>query len=262
MNQTEKIGGINPCEIKINLKPVMASLIHSGVWEGPCRPESLEPDQERANSKEQFKEWVEEIKSNINEEYAKILEPVHIIHADDFILRQEEIDKLKPNSQEIDVYLFSHCTSFVLTEIGKRFNKPVISVANGCYNVDFAAHLRSRGYEGYGPVDYDELNKVLSALRARKVFNQTSILFPTDRGLPPVWGQSGITDLQGLKRKFGIDVEMISYERLTCEMNEMMNNKNEREIAEQLADELIQNAQKSYIDRKYGHFSDTGLQIH
>lgn len=251
MNKMKKIKGINPGEIRINVKPVMVSLIHTGVWEGPCRPESLEPSQEEKNAKEQFGPWVEEIKSHINEENAKILEPVHITHTDNFVLRQEEIDKLRPGNEDTDVYLFSHCTSIILTEIGKRFNKPVISVAKGCYNVDFAAHLRSRGYEGYGPIDYDELNKLISALRARKVFNTTSILFPTDYGLPPVWGQSGITDLLGLKRRFGIDVEIISYERLAKEMNKAMENKADRQKAEQLTDELIHNAQNSYIDRDY-----------
>ncbi|HUU30192.1 MAG TPA: hypothetical protein VM123_20500 [archaeon] len=248
-------GTINPCDVKINLKPVMTHIIHTGKWEGPCRWDPVSVSEEKARAEESFIKWAKECKEgkiNLDEKNVKILEPVHIKFAEDFILRQEEINKLKPDSREIDAcFILAYGSSISAFEIGKLLDRPIMMVGLNCRNVDIAAYTRSMGYEAFVPADYAELNKLLSLLRARKVFNQTSILFPTDKGLPAVCSICAINDLPELEEKLGVAVKQIPYKELDQEMNEVMNSKTEREKAEQAADKLLRNAQKSFIDRKY-----------
>ena len=245
----------NPREVKINLKPVMTNLIHTDVWEGPCRWAPASVSGEKVRAEESFLRWSKECKENkfgFDLENVNILQPVHIKFSEDFILRQEELNKLKPDSRETDVYfIIPRGSSIAAFEIGKQFNKPIIMVGLNCRNVDIAAYSRSKGYEAFVPANYNELNELISLLHARKVFTQTRVLFPTDRGLPAVASVAGINDLEDLEDRLGIAVKKISYKELAGMMNDVMGSNVEKEKAEQIADELLGNAQESYIERKY-----------
>ena len=242
-------------EVKINLKPVLTNLIHTGAWEGPCLATARSVSEEKAQVEESFIRWSKEIKEsnlNLNKEDVKVLEPVHIKFSEDFILRQEEINKLKPDSRETDVYFIRPSGSSIAAfEIGKQFNRPIILLGLGCRNVDIAAYSRSKGYEAFTPRNYDELNKLISLLRARKEFTQTKVLFPTNRGFPAVASVCGVTDLQDLEERLGVIVKKTPYKELVDEIDNVMKSKLEREEAEKKADELIEKAQNSFIDRKY-----------
>ena len=248
-------GTASPRDVKINLKPVMTNLFHTDKWEGPCRWAPAGVGEERTRGENSFSEWAAECRENklgFDQEDVRILEPVHIKFSEDFILTQEELNKLKPDSRETDAYyIIPRGSSIAAFEIGKHFNKPIIMVGLNCRNVDIAAYSRSRGYEAFVPADYDELNELISLLRARKVFTQTSILFPTDRGLPAVASVTSINDLEDLETRLGVAVKKISYKELDVKMTGVMNSKTEREKAEQFANELLGGAQGSYIDRKY-----------
>ena len=239
---------------KINLKPVMTNIVHTGAWEGPCRWQRISVSEEKAQVEKNFIRWSREIKEsklNLNED-VRILEPVHIKFSEDFILRQEEINKLKSDSGETDIYfIMPGGSSIIAFEIGKHFNKPVILLGLGCRNVDIAAYSRSKGYEVFTPYNYDEMNKLVSLLRAKKEFTHTNVLFPTNRGFPAVASVCGITNLQDLEKRHGIVVKKISYKELADEMNSVMKSNLEREKSEKFADELIKNAQDSLIDKKY-----------
>ena len=248
-------GAISPRDVKINLKPVMTNIVHTGTWEGPCRWRRMSINEEKARVEEGFIRWSNGIKGgklNLVEENVKILEPVLIKFSEDFILRQEEINKLIPDSQETDVYFINPSgASFAAFEIGKQSNRPIILVGLNCRNVDIAAYSRSNGCEAYTPRNNNEMNKLISLLHARKVFTQTNILFPTNRGFPAAASVCGVTDLQDLDERLGIVVKKIPYKELDEEMDNMMKSKLERKKAEQFADELIKNAKNSFINRKY-----------
>jgi len=253
--QAAEEGMISPRDVKINLKPVVTDIIHTGTWEGPCRWNRVEVSIEKARVEESFNRWSKEIKegkSNLNDENVKVLEPAQVIFSEDFILRQEELNKLKSDSRETDVYFIRPSgASFAAFEIGKQFNRPIVMVGLGCRNVDIAAYSRSNGYEAFTPRNNDELKKLFSLLQARKVFTQTKVLFPTNRGFPAAASVCGVTDIQDLEKRLGIVVKQIPFKELADEMDNVMKSKLESEKAEQLADELIKNAKKSFIDRKY-----------
>jgi hypothetical protein len=49
---------------RINLKPVMTDMIHTAVWEGPCRFDMLTPSEEMAAAQKRFGEWAADGRSS------------------------------------------------------------------------------------------------------------------------------------------------------------------------------------------------------
>jgi hypothetical protein len=250
---------LDPSEIpsplaKLSLKPVMTNLIHTGTWEGPCRFNVVSVQQEAESVKSSYAQWVQAIK---NGKYGfrddtEVLEPALVTFSETFTLPREELVALEQDSQRTDAYYIEPRGSSVATfDLAKRFHKPVILLGLNCRTVDIAAYARSRGEEVFVVKDNDELRQTISLLRARKVYRETRILFPTERGFPAVASLSGVTDLQHLANKYGVAIKTIPYRELANEMEKVLSDKSEQEKAEQQAGELIQGAAQSYLDRKY-----------
>ena len=168
---------------------------------------------------------------------------------------EKELYILDNDNKETDVY-FTKGGSYSLQQftggsIGIRYRKPVITIGE-LMNSDMSACLRSRGLEGYAPADYDEFSKVVSLLRARKVFQDTNMLIITDRGGKigrPV--MSNIWDFEDLKSRFGIKTRIITYKELGDEL-EKVKQSNNSDIRD-FTNNLINNAQGIHIDEKYVH---------
>jgi L-fucose isomerase-like protein len=120
-----------------------------------------------------------------------------------------------------------------------------------CRTVDISAYSRSKGLEAYVPADGDELSRLLALLRARKVFRQTRVLFPTNWGLPAVASITSINDLADLEKRHGVGVKQITYDELAKSMEATLSSQADRDKAAYVADELIKNARKSFLDKKY-----------
>ncbi len=189
---------ILPSQTRINLKPVMTNMIHTDVWEGPCRFNVQPPREERAAAQKRFNEWVADIKANglgLDGDDTNLLEPVHITFSEEFVLKPSQLNKLRKDSLETDAFLIApHGSSIASFDIGREFRKPIILRGLNCRTVDICAYSRANGLEVFVPHDREELSKLASLLRARKVFAQTRILFPTDHGLPAVASLSGINE--------------------------------------------------------------------
>lgn len=244
-----------PQQTRINLKPVMTDIIHTGVWEGPCRFNVQSPREEMAAAQKRFNAWAADIKTNrlgLDSEEVNILEPVHITFSEDFVLKSRQLDKLKNDSGETDVFFIApHGSSIASFDIGKKFGKPVVLLGLNCRTVDICAYSRTNGVEVFVPNNGEELRKLVSLLRARKIFTQTRILFPTDRGLPAVASLTGINEPDKLRERFGIEVIKISYRELADEMERVMGSASETNKARQLADNLIKGADKTYLEDKH-----------
>jgi len=245
---------VPPPDVKLAVKPVMTNLIHSGVWEGPCRFNVVSVSEEKARVMASYDRWVKSIQAGkfTFGEAAEILAPALITFAEDFILPPAQLEALDRDSKNADVYFVDPSGSSIATfDVVKRFHKPAILFGLNCRTVDIAAYSKSRGEEVLVANDNDELEKMIRLLRARKVFRQTRILFPTDRGFPAVASLTGITDLNELASKFGILVKTISYKELSDEVDRTLNDPSQRQEAEQRAAELVRNAVHSYLDTKY-----------
>jgi hypothetical protein len=244
-----------PQQIRINLKPVMTNMVHTDVWEGPCRFNVQSPQEEMAAAQRRFKEWAVNIKNNklgLDTRQVNILEPVHITFSEEFVLKPQQLNRLRKDSPQTDVFFIApHGSSIASFDIGREFGKPVILLGLNCRTVDICAYSRSNGQEVFVPNNNQELRKLMSLLRARKIFAQTRVLFPTDRGLPAVASLTGINEPDKLRKRFGIEVIRISYRQLANEMQRVMSNAAETNKARQLARDLIEGADKTYLEDKH-----------
>lgn len=252
-----------PCDIKLNIKPVFSSTIHSGRWEGPCRQSAgASGDEERALDRQNFEKWTRYITDNITPE-ANLLKPelVEYLYASELFEENEsEFAKLEADKDDVDVYLLQpgNCAQVLASVIGKRFNKPVMMVTPGRIGLDAAAHLRNRGYEAYIVLDddtqfhkFDELNKIIHLLRTRKSFQQINMLVLTNSTLPSVSSMCGLYDFDDIQKRYGINTIIEPYKVLIDETEEIMADPACLREAEKIADTLIRNAQNVLIDRKY-----------
>lgn len=230
--------------VKVGVKPVFAALVHSASWEGPCRvgdKEELTPEAERSAGKSYFEKFQEDTRKNLTPE-AKILESTYIEFGEDFAVKETELKKLEIDLQDVDLFLIAGWWRVPGIE---RYKKPV-AMLHDIVNVDVSAYLRSRGFEGYAPIDYNELNELISLMRVRKAVKQSKILIVSGGELIPFGVFSNVWNLEDLKVRFGIDYQRISFETFFDEMDKV----DEKKAAE-LADKLINEAQKVNISKDY-----------
>ncbi len=136
-------------------------------------------------------------------------------------------------------------------DIVHRFDKPAILFGLSCRTVDVAAYAKSQGREMLVVEDKDELRRTVDLLRARKIFRETRVLFPTNRGFPSVASLTGITDLKELEARLGVKVTMIPIKVLAEAMESKLADKAAGERAAAEAGELMRNALQSHIGRDY-----------
>jgi len=148
-------------------------------------------------------------------------------------------------------FIAPHGSSIASFDIGRKYGKPIILRGLNCRTVDICAYSRTNGLEVFVPHSNEELSKLASLLRARKAFAQTRVLFPTDRGLPVVASLAGINEPDKLRERFGIEVIRISYHELADEMERVTDSSAETDTAQQLARQLIEGANKTYLEDKY-----------
>jgi hypothetical protein len=244
----------SPLTTTLNIKPVMTNIIHTGVWEGPCRWRGVSVEDEKAGAQQSFARWSADLRDSHLGQRADIrcLEPAQILFDESFVIPQAEWDKLAADAAETDAFFLHPAGSSVSAfEIGDRFGKPILLKGLGCRNVDIAAYARSKGNEALVAADDGEFSRMLSLLLARKVFRQTRVLFPTDRGLPAACSVGSIWDLVGLKERLGIEVRTISYEQLSGEMERVLQDAAAKHDARRAAEQLLSGADKSFIDQPY-----------
>jgi len=244
----------HPRDVKLNVKPVMTNIIHTDAWEGPCRWSLVTPAQEKENAQRSFAAWSKQLREGFlgQGKEVRLMEPAHITFAECFTIKPAEIAKLDADRQAVDAaFVYPAGSSVSAYEIGKHLGKPILMVGLGCRQVDIAAYCRAKGQEAFVAKDEAEMRQIVSLLRARKVFRETKVLFPTDRGLPASCSVGSIFDLEGLKRRLGVEVKVIPFKELAAEMQQVLDNKPAIEEAQAAAQELLQKADKSFIDAKY-----------
>jgi hypothetical protein len=265
-----------PLDIQIAVKPVFFPLLHSDVWEGPCRPmsgskprqkkaddgvfdiaavwaivDAKTPEQEKADAHENVKKFDDFLKTNLSSD-VRVLEPVLVDYSEDFWIRPEKLAQLEPDRDKTDVYLVSGTLtiSYPATIVAETFKKPVMMIGTHFVGADAVASMRAKGLEGYSVFDPQELNHILSLLKTRKVLQQTNVLIITDRGLPPIPIRSCM-DTNMLKDRFGIGSHFVSYREFANEMDKVIGSKEWSAKAEDRAEQLIQNAAETHIEKQY-----------
>ena len=120
-------------DVKVNLKPVFSNMVHSDIWEGPCRvglKEELDPRYEIRVGKEQFKVWEKELRDHIGN-YANIMEPVYLEFDETFVVSEQEFAKLDQDAHEVDLYLITYRVPGI-----ERYKKAVSMINLGPTPID------------------------------------------------------------------------------------------------------------------------------
>ena len=97
-------------DVKVNVRPIFSNVVHTAVWEGPCRvgrPEILSPEYESRAGKEEFKNWKKTVVEGICAE-ANVLEPLYIEYDETFYVSDEKLHELAPNPSEVDLFLITY----------------------------------------------------------------------------------------------------------------------------------------------------------
>lgn len=247
-------GVASPLATKLNVKPVMTSLVHTGVWEGPCRWQAQTVEEEKAGVERSFAGWREQLAKSTfaTRGDVNLMEPARITFDESFVIPESEFEKLKADAAGADVlYLLPAGSSIAAFELGERFGRPILMDGLNCRKVDIAAYTRSRGNEAFVAADAAELDELVTLLRARKVFRSTKVLFPTDRGLPAVASVGSVSDLDDLAKRLGIEVKTIGFKELTAEMDAVSGDAEVKKFASEVAGALVEKADKSFIEKQY-----------
>lgn len=242
----------HPRDIKLCVKPVMTNIIHSGQWQGPCRPTSPPPEVERANAERHFAAWSKQLNTNGfgRKEDVHLLEPVHITFSENWVLKPDQIAKLAADSRQTDAYFFiASGNARAPYEIGNMFGKPIVLNGLGCRNISIAGYTLAKGHEVFVAGEDMDLAKLLSLLRARKVFRQTKVLYPTD-GVPS-FSPDTVWDFDDLQKRLGVAVTKITYREMSAEMERLLGDRAESQQAEHDAAELIRQANRSFLDKNF-----------
>ncbi len=265
----------SPHLTRLVIKPVMTNSYHSDVWEGPCRFHVASPEEEKSRAMNAFESFSKRGRSNafgFDEANMEMMDPdlllFPISEVEDFEVTEDQFLRIDQDLTSADVLFIAPGGSSIATyEIARRYNKPVIlSGGLSCRTVDISAYCRSKGLEVFVPNSREETNELIGLLRARKVLEQTRILYPTNRGWPSVASVAGINDpADTLKNKFGIDLVTISYDALAEEMDRIRHNKTIQRDARAMADIMYSNAERTFLDKKYVvrsmEFYNTTIQL-
>lgn len=250
------IGIPSPHLQKLKVKPLMTNMYHTAEWQGPCRFNVVPMEQEKQRALSAFEEFKGQAKagvSGLDPENCRVMDPDLVLFVEDFEIPGDQYAKIDRDAREADVLFMAPSGSSIATyEIAKKYRKPVvISWGLNCRTVDIAAYCNSNGLEVYVPHTGQETADLMAVLRARKVFGQTRILYPTDRGWPSVASVAGINEPRKLKDMYGIELVTISYAELSEEMDKTRASKEEKERAGKMAAVMAAEADKLYLDEEY-----------
>jgi hypothetical protein len=250
---SDQSGLASPLDTKLAVRPVMTSMVHTGVWEGPCRWNAVSVSDEKRHAAASFAGWSTQVTEQLGGQPGiEVLPAVQVTFSEDFKLTEDQLQKLTRDGQQADVVLVApHGSSIAAFDVGRHLERPIIVQGLGCRTVDISAYSRSKGLEAHVPADHNELLRLLVLLRARKVFRQTRVLFPTDWGLPAVASVTSINDLADLEERHGVRVKQITYDELARAMDATLSSQEDGNEAARAADELIENAQETLIERQY-----------
>ncbi len=243
---------LHPRDTKLCVKPVMANLIHSASWQGPCRPTSVAPEAERADAERRFADWCQQLKTNGlgRAEDVQLLEPAHVTFSENWVLTPDQVAKLAPDSAQTDAYfIIPSGNSRSSFEIGNMFARPIVMDGLNCRNISIAGYTLAKGNEVFLAGEDMDLAKVLSLLRARKVFRQTKILYPTN-GVPS-FSPDTVWDFEDLQKRLGVAVVKIDYRELAGEMERLLADRAEGEAAQKSADAMAGQADHLFLDKTF-----------
>ena len=231
----------------VRIKPVYGALVHTDIWEGPCRAgplETLGQDAELQTERHTFEAWITELRAELaadprtTEDAVEIVDPVFARFTESLIPSDGVYQEIGDGIESIDL-IVGHGRRFYGIE---RYQRPVTVLNRGVSAVDVIAGCRRNGVEAWVSLDYRDLCRIIHLLRVRKAVAATRALVLT-AGRFPSWGVlSNITDHEGLRRRYGFTVETAPFPSFAPAMDDA-----DRRRATTIAEELQSAAGESRI---------------
>jgi len=249
-----KIDIPSPYLNKLIVKPIITGMYHTDLWEGPCRFNVASMQEEKDSALREYEIFRNNLSKNAFDiATVDMLEPTQILFVENFKIDEEQYKKIEEDALKADVlYINPGGSSIAAFHIAKRYNKPIVlSMGLNCRTVDVSAYCRSNGIECHVPNSFEETSQLFTLLKARKNFSITRILYPTDWGWPSVASVAGINKPEELKEKFNIELITITYAELSKEMDITKNDRALIKENEEIAGVIYNNADKSFIEKKY-----------
>lgn len=230
-------------ETKLIVRPVVGTLTHSHFWEGPCRAgryEDMQPEREREDAKSLFSYCMGKLKCLTDE--VTLLEAVHAVYQEDFIVPKETMEKLSENVETVDFFLVMGWRVPKL----ERFQKPLVIWQNGNEGIDVAAYCRSIGVEAYVAMTIEELNKIIHLLWVRKAVASTRALILT-QGEQPTFGiQSLIRDPEIIRSRYGMEIIKVPFKRIFTYMDQITD-----EEARPLTEQMLKGSKDTKVNPEW-----------
>ena len=183
-------------DVKVNIKPVYSNMVHTDIWEGPCRvgpPELLDPAYERRAGLEQFSLLKKRLEENLDLRFCRVMEPTYMEWDESFVIPEREMDKLKADADEVDVYLLNYRVPGI-----ERFGKSVSMIDNGPTPLDVMGFYQAIGVDGFFAGSYEEYNHQTFLRYVRKAVAHTKWLILSVTEQITETGNCCITDLYSL----------------------------------------------------------------
>ena len=237
----------------LKIKPVYVHLIHRYPYMGPCRfgqGEQLERSYDEMMAEENFQKMQDILQELYGQDRRfKLLTPVYLPQLDEFICREEELDRVKDDIYEADVILMEGLMGqHLAVNLAKRFHKPMVAVGC-CTSTDVTACLRAAGFEAYGCYLMEKSKPILEMLRAKKGIQKTRVLSVLKGDVISKGVESNIRDFDRITNEWGITFKYMNAEDFLNEIG----NLTEEEVrqAQKKADGLIAGAQSCTVSRDY-----------
>lgn len=270
---------IKPEDIRLKVQLVRIGMNHQYYYEGPCRTsmgDALKPEFDVMNNAEVFARMSEEFAEHFEKNLkgiAELLEPMYFGRTDNWDIKESMYEELEKRIPEADFFVFSTNlgTYDIAVEFAERYKVPM-GTAPEMYNpaagpsIGGALASRHVDYEFYSHLEWEEFDRTIRILRARKVLQHTRMLqlvrFNSSVSKSNV---DSFPDLTAVSEKFGVRFRQMNahefFDQLTPATEEGNRTTPGRKTwdldeddiaeAERLADELIANAEDVEVDRKF-----------
>ena len=189
-------------DVKINIRPVYSNLVHTDIWEGPCRvgpAELLDPAYEKRAGLEQFSMLKERLEANLDLRFCHIMDPVYIEWDESFVVRDEQLDQLNKDIADVDVFLINYRVPGI-----EKFGKTISMIDISPTSLDLVAFYRTIGVDAFFGSDYEEYNYGIFLRYVRKAVANTKWLILSSGEQLTESVNCCIRDLYSLTQKYGI----------------------------------------------------------
>ena len=207
-------------DIRLNVKPMFLTLYHEYVFEGPCRfgeGMQLEKEFDLHMAAEKFKGWYAQLQAAMPADVVNLLEPVKVERDEQFLTKDEMIEKLAEGSEDVDLYYIGYASRpyDLALEFAMRTGKPCAITQACCASAITSAEFLARGLEFYSFEDWADATEYMTVLRARKVLRDSKILAATRMtSTVSVSSPDSIIDPEKITAKFGTRLRYVSAHEL------------------------------------------------